>query len=48
MRKINFDGYESYTFKDVGFSFTSYDLNEVVNLFKERKRGVIYGNKKGG
>lgn len=48
MRKVNFNDYESYTFKDAGFSFTSHNLKEVVNLFNERKSGVIYGNKKGG
>ena len=48
MRKIDFTQYDSFTYKDAGFSFTSSNFNDVVDLFKERKKGIIYGNKLNG
>ena len=48
MRKIDFTQYDSFTYKDAGFSFTSPNFNDVVDLFKERKKGIIYGNKLNG
>lgn len=32
MRKIDFKEYDSYTYKDAGFSYTSTNLNKVMGL----------------
>lgn len=48
MRKIDFKEYDSYTYKDAGFSYTSTNFDEVMCLLKERKKGVVYGNKRNG
>lgn len=48
MRKIDFKEYDSYTYKDAGFSYTSTNFDEVMGLLKERKKGVVYGNKLNG
>lgn len=48
MRKIDFTQYDSFTYKDVGISFTSSNFNEVMDLFKNRKKGIVCGNKLNG
>lgn len=48
MRKIDFKEYDSYTYKDAGFSYTGTSFDDVMGLLKERNKGVVYGNKLNG
>lgn len=48
MRGLNFDDYVNFTFKDAGFSFTTGNYNDAMQLLTERGKGVVYGNKING
>lgn len=48
MRALNFEDYVNFTFKDAGFTFTTGNYYDAMQLLSERGKGVVYGIKTNG